>query len=203
MKTRYKILIVTAITITSLLASDQYYLSFQDKELKKSDWVQNCLPVEDNQIVPSIGLYNHTHSFDLRTCTWYPTERGAPGFLESLYVSFVEPVFTDVTESLEVKHAYAACAATIIPQPCFDSFGGSTDPMTVRVRNAGESSFEFQYDEWEYLDGVHGTETVSYMVLEAGSHEEPLGVGDQGVSELPALEHTGLKADDAGAEQRQ
>ena len=92
--------IITAIPL-SLLAADQYYLSFQDKELKKSDWVQNCIPVGSDGIVPSIGLFNHTHSFDLQTCSWEPTEHGAPGFLESLYTSFIEPIFLDIANSLE------------------------------------------------------------------------------------------------------
>jgi len=90
------ILVIVVATLVSLLASDQYYLSFQDKELKKSDWVQNCIPVGSDGIVPSIGLYNHTHSFDLQTCSWKPTGHGAPGFLESLYISFIEPIFLDL-----------------------------------------------------------------------------------------------------------
>ena len=92
--------IITAI-IVSLLVSDQYYLSLQDQEIKKIDWVQNCTPVGPEGIVPSIGLYNHTHSFDLRTCNWNPTEHGRPGFLESLYISFIEPIFLDITDDLE------------------------------------------------------------------------------------------------------
>jgi hypothetical protein len=44
------------------------------------------------------------------------------------------------------------------------------DPSTVRVRNVTGSRFEFQIDEWDYKDGPHPTETVSYLVLEAGEH---------------------------------
>ena len=80
MKSRYKIIIGFVIVILSLLVSDQYYLSLQDKELKKSNWVRNCVPVGSDAVVPSIGLFNHTHSFDLRTCDWNPTENGTPGF---------------------------------------------------------------------------------------------------------------------------
>ena len=98
---KLKLLIITTTILVSLLATDQYYLSLQDQEIKKSDLVQNCIPSESNQIIPSIGLYNHTHSFDLLTCTWNPTEHGTPGFLESLYVSFIEPIFLDVAGSLE------------------------------------------------------------------------------------------------------
>ncbi|MEM8486210.1 MAG: putative Ig domain-containing protein, partial [Bacteroidota bacterium] len=49
------------------------------------------------------------------------------------------------------------------------SYNGD-NKLTMRVRNVTENSFEFQFDEWDYLDGVHGSETVAYMVLEAGSH---------------------------------
>lgn len=108
MKTRLLIIIgiITAV-IVSLLAADQYYLSWQDKELKKSDWVQDCIPVGPTGAVPLIGLVNHTHAFDLQTCSWSPTEHGKPGFLESLYISFVEPVFLDIADSLEIKYSYA------------------------------------------------------------------------------------------------
>ena len=153
MKNRYKVMIVIVITTISLLASDQYYLSFQDKELKKSNWVQNCTTAEDYQVVPSIGLYNHTHSFDLRTCIWHATEHGTSGFLESLYVSFVEPLFTDVVDSLEVKHAYAGCAATILPQPCFDAFMGSYEPMTQKsIMESFARNIESRYPDWEMSD---------------------------------------------------
>lgn len=43
-------------------------------------------------------------------------------------------------------------------------------PATVRVRNITSNSFEYQVDEWDYLDGIHYTETVSYMVVESGQH---------------------------------
>ncbi len=43
-------------------------------------------------------------------------------------------------------------------------------PTTVRVRNVSSSSFEVQIDEWEYLDGWHLPEELSYLVMEAGSH---------------------------------
>jgi len=49
------------------------------------------------------------------------------------------------------------------------SFGGS-EPVTIRVRNVTASGFEFQLDEWNYLDGSHGFETIGYLVFEAGDH---------------------------------
>ncbi|MFN9366183.1 MAG: M12 family metallo-peptidase [Planctomycetota bacterium] len=49
------------------------------------------------------------------------------------------------------------------------------EPITVRVRNVTPNSFEARIDEWEYLDGVHGREDVSFLVLEAGSYTLPDG----------------------------
>ena len=54
------------------------------------------------------------------------------------------------------------------------SYEGSA-PVTVRVRNVQADRFEFQLDEWEYLDQAHNTETVSYLVVEAGTHQLPDG----------------------------
>ena len=43
-------------------------------------------------------------------------------------------------------------------------------PLTIRVRNVGSSSFQIALDEWDYLDNIHTSETVSYMVVEGGTH---------------------------------
>lgn len=40
----------------------------------------------------------------------------------------------------------------------------------VRVRNVTSDGFEYQFDEWDYLDGAHTTETASWMVVEEGIH---------------------------------
>ncbi|WP_424969770.1 Ig-like domain-containing protein [Dinoroseobacter sp. S76] len=49
------------------------------------------------------------------------------------------------------------------------SFNG-TDAATTRVRNVTETGFEFQIDEWSYLDGTHMAETVSWLAISEGSH---------------------------------
>ncbi len=41
---------------------------------------------------------------------------------------------------------------------------------TLRVRNVDVTGFEWQIDEWPGYDGHHMTETVSYLVAEAGVH---------------------------------
>lgn len=50
------------------------------------------------------------------------------------------------------------------------SYNGS-EPTTIRVRNVTSDSFEFQIDEWDYLDRTHTTESMSYMVVESGVHQ--------------------------------
>ncbi len=44
------------------------------------------------------------------------------------------------------------------------------EAATTRVRNVTETGFEFQIDEWNYLDGVHGAETVSWLAVSEGTH---------------------------------
>ncbi|MEP5760215.1 MAG: M10 family metallopeptidase C-terminal domain-containing protein [Litoreibacter sp.] len=40
----------------------------------------------------------------------------------------------------------------------------------VRIRNVTDTGFEFQVDEWDYLDGRHMTETVSWLAGSEGTH---------------------------------
>ena len=47
------------------------------------------------------------------------------------------------------------------------SFNGS-DPATVRIRNVSKKGFEFQIDEWDYRDGSHIEETLSYLATQPG-----------------------------------
>ncbi|PAP76670.1 hypothetical protein BSZ37_09565 [Rubrivirga marina] len=46
-----------------------------------------------------------------------------------------------------------------------------SDPVTVRVRNVTPTGFELQLDEWDYLDGRHVAETVSWLAVESGVHQ--------------------------------
>ncbi len=42
------------------------------------------------------------------------------------------------------------------------------EPCVVRLRNIDKSGFDIRLQEWDYLDGKHAPEIVSYMVLEQG-----------------------------------
>jgi hypothetical protein len=54
------------------------------------------------------------------------------------------------------------------------SYNGG-DPSTVRAQDVQSNSFKVQIQEWDYLDGPHTTESLSYMVVEAGNHHMPDG----------------------------
>jgi hypothetical protein len=56
----------------------------------------------------------------------------------------------------------------VIMQP--PSFNGG-HPSTIRLRNVTPNGFEFQIDEWDYLDGGHTTETMGYVVMDSGVFE--------------------------------
>ena len=45
-----------------------------------------------------------------------------------------------------------------------------SDPCIVRLRNVDTTGFDIRIQEWDYLDGFHGDETVHYMVIEQGSY---------------------------------
>ena len=131
-----KLLMIPGILIAiliSLLASDQYSIVYQDQEIKKSDWVQNCTTAEPNQVIPLIGIYNHTHNFDLITCTWIPTEHGTPGFLESSYTSIIEPIFLNFVNGLQLQYAFASIS--------FDKSTYTwTDKINIRITEYGVDS---------------------------------------------------------------
>ena len=48
---------------------------------------------------------------------------------------------------------------------------GGADPVVLRVRNVTSNSFQYQLDEWDYLaPGAHAYDTMTYLVIEAGTH---------------------------------
>ena len=49
------------------------------------------------------------------------------------------------------------------------------DMGVVRVSGVASDQFNVQFQEYDYLDGVHASETISYMVLEEGRHVLPDG----------------------------
>ncbi len=59
----------------------------------------------------------------------------------------------------------------VIAGPASTKGSDPSDPLTVRIRNVSAGDFEISIAEWEYLDGIHREERVSYLVVEGGVHE--------------------------------
>ncbi len=59
-----------------------------------------------------------------------------------------------------------------------------TDPGVVAVRNITPTGFEVRFWEWDYLDGIHGTEQLSYVVAERGVTRLPSGAIVQAGTQL-------------------
>jgi ABC-type transporter MlaC component len=47
------------------------------------------------------------------------------------------------------------------------------EPAVVRIRKVDTSGFEVRIQEWDYLDGLHHDEQISYLVIEKGSYVLP------------------------------
>ncbi len=62
---------------------------------------------------------------------------------------------------------YSYANPVVIMQPA--SYNDA-DRGGIRLRNVTATSFQWQFDEWDYLDGAHASETMGYMVMEAGAH---------------------------------
>ena len=65
--------------------------------------------------------------------------------------------------TINLKHSYQR--PVVIMQPLSYNAGS---PSLVRIKDVTSNSFKFQIDEWDYLNGSHSTEEVSYLVLEEG-----------------------------------
>ena len=44
------------------------------------------------------------------------------------------------------------------------------DPAVVGIRNVTTTGFEYQIDEWDYLDGIHASEALSWIAVTEGEH---------------------------------
>ncbi len=72
--------------------------------------------------------------------------------------------------TVTLKNVFKNPVVVMGPVSFNDPLLGEQSPCVARVRNITSNSFEFQVDEWDYLDGVHEKETVAYMVVEQGLH---------------------------------
>jgi VCBS repeat-containing protein len=46
----------------------------------------------------------------------------------------------------------------------------ATDPCVIRISDVSTNGFTVRLQEYDYLDNIHALETISYMVMEKGTH---------------------------------
>lgn len=66
---------------------------------------------------------------------------------------------------VEFSNAFLDPVVVAKPLSCNDE-----DPAVVRIPNIDENGFEISVHEWDYLDGIHATETIGYIVIERGRY---------------------------------
>ncbi len=139
-----------------------------------------------------IGDYN---SLDLEegeytiTATVYSEDHAGGVACGSLSVSFVlehededeptEPKLLEVGE-ITFEQANANAWYFVHFENAFDEIpivvlgppsANSTQQVIPRIRSVNKTGFEFQLDEWDYLNGYHPVETLYYLAVLPGNHE--------------------------------
>ena len=101
-------------------------------------------------------------SFDLTVADVPPVASGPIG--EAGSVSVAQP---DRATWFEVSFEVELENPSVVMGPM--TLNGN-QPATIRVQNVTSEGFEFKVDEWDYLDGGHIEETISWLAIEEGVH---------------------------------
>ncbi len=122
---------------------------------------------EVQQLIAPLADYATSHYFVLEPTgnTPPPPPPPAPTVVGEVGKVTTNQADADTWYSVTLQNQYAN--PVVILQPA--SFNGG-QPTTLRLRNVTGTGFELQMDEWDYLDGAHTTETMGYVVLEAGTY---------------------------------
>ena len=89
----------------------------------------------------------------------------APAPIGQSGVAIVSQTAFDQWHSVRFVTSIADAVVVMGPASDFDDA-----PLSTRVRNVTDSGFEFQIDEWDYLDGVHAAESIGWLAVSQGSH---------------------------------
>ncbi|MFN2201993.1 MAG: PKD domain-containing protein [Caldilineaceae bacterium] len=80
----------------------------------------------------------------------------------------------DVWQRIEFGQTYSD--PVVVAKPLGKLDGGDPDPAVVRLDGIDDTGCWIRIQEWDYLDGSHTPETVSYLVMESGTHQLPDGI---------------------------
>ena len=82
------------------------------------------------------------------------------------YVSYWATATTTVNSNwnrVDLPNAYVSPVVIVGPPSHLDD-----EPGVVRVNNVTATGFDVRFEEWSYLDGVHGNEQSPYLVMPTG-----------------------------------
>ncbi|MFW6100309.1 MAG: fibronectin type III domain-containing protein [Bacteroidota bacterium] len=86
-------------------------------------------------------------------------------------MEFAEAEITHEWKSIPFEKIFDNPVIVAKPMSLNDS-----DPAVIRIKNVTWGGFDIRIQEWDYLDGIHASETASYIAMEAGRHELPSGI---------------------------
>jgi PKD repeat protein len=107
---------------------------------------------------------------------------GSNTLTETDFIQVTEPIFAweageltidDVWQWVDFAQTYSD--PVVIAKPLSEKRGADQDPAVVRLDGIDNAGFWIRIQEWDYLDGSHTPEAVSYLVMESGSHQLPDG----------------------------
>jgi len=89
-----------------------------------------------------------------------------PEFVTGGFIEFGDITIDHVIQVVNLQHSFTN---PVVIMGTLSFNGGH--PSTVRVFDVTSTGFKVHIQEWAYLDVWHTTETISWMVAEAGHHE--------------------------------
>ena len=117
--------------------------------------------------VTALDIEVDADRYDLTPLPVASSQPMAPRLSGGMEIGTVSIGQTDGEEWSSVSFSEVIPDARVVMGP-LSAAGGQA--AFVRIRNVTDTGFEFQIDEWDYLDGRHQTETVSWLAASAGSH---------------------------------
>ncbi|TCI02000.1 hypothetical protein EZV61_15595 [Corallincola luteus] len=162
-----------------LLQPTRLYLLFDVRASDLPEWMKGWKQTETVVTTTDTSFNVFTRQFDAGTVVLGANQSQDTG-ARSMYLLAAEPAIPAAMGQLTVAQsdahqwhsvrfdqAFAAPPVVVMGPP---SYAGP-NPLTVRVRDVTTEGFEFQLDEWNYQDGVHAEETLSYLAVAAGDHQ--------------------------------
>lgn len=74
---------------------------------------------------------------------------------------------SDAWSSISFKSSFSSVPVVVMGP----ATKNGNSPITMNIRNVTTEGFEFQLDEWDYLNGTHPVETIAWFAAVEGEHD--------------------------------